>query len=63
MNSGTSDVMSKKSPYKKKRLGKKLKQSRRMPLLATLRTHRRLTQNMFSRNWRSRKLNIEDKDK
>jgi ribosomal protein L39E len=53
--------MSKKSPYKKKRLGKKMKQSRRMPLLATLRTHRRLNQNRFSRNWRSQKMNIEDK--
>ncbi len=53
--------MGKKTAYKKKRLGKKGKQSRRMPLLATLRTHRRLNQNMFSRNWRSRKLNIADR--
>ena len=51
--------MTKKSAYKKRRLGKKLKQARRMPLLATLRTHRKLTQNMFARNWRSRKLRIE----
>ena len=50
--------MSKKTAYKKKRLGKKLKQTRRMPLLATLRTHRKLQQNRFSRNWRSQK--IED---
>jgi ribosomal protein L39E len=57
-----SGTMSKKSAYKKKRLGKKMKQSRRMPLLATLRTHRRLSQNRFSRNWRSRKLDIEDKE-
>lgn len=53
--------MSKKSAYKKKRLGKKMKQARRMPLLATLRTHRRLSQNRFGRNWRSSKLNIEEK--
>jgi len=51
--------MSKKSPLKKARLGKKLKQARRMPLLATLRTHRRLQQNMFNRNWRTKKLRIE----
>ncbi|MFI5412432.1 MAG: 50S ribosomal protein L39e [Candidatus Micrarchaeales archaeon] len=52
--------MSKKSSYKKRRLGKKLKQSRRMPLLATLRTHRHIQQNIFTRNWRSRKLRIEE---
>jgi ribosomal protein L39E len=52
--------MSKKSPYKKKRLGKKLKQSRRMPLLVTLRTHRRMSQNRYARNWRSQKMRIED---
>jgi len=55
--------MTKKSPYKKKRLGKMLKQSRRMPLLATLRTHRRLQQNKFSRNWRTSKLNFENEEK
>ncbi len=52
-------IMSKKSQYKKARLGKKMKQARRMPLLATLRTHRKIGMNMFSRNWRSRKLRIE----
>jgi ribosomal protein L39E len=51
--------MGKKTPYKKKRLGKKLKQVRRMPLLATLRTHRRLQQNKFTRHWRSQKLKLE----
>ncbi|MDE1870767.1 MAG: 50S ribosomal protein L39e [Candidatus Micrarchaeota archaeon] len=51
--------MSKKSAYEKKRLGKKLKQARRMPLLATLRTHRRLQQNRFNRNWRSQKLDVK----
>jgi large subunit ribosomal protein L39e len=54
-------IMSKKSPYKKKRLGKKLKQARRMPLLATLRTHRRVQQNRLQRSWRNQKLKIEDK--
>jgi ribosomal protein L39E len=54
--------MSKKSAYKKRRLGKKLKQTRRIPLLATLRTHRRLQQNRFSRNWRSQKIKFKDVD-
>lgn len=48
--------MGKKSAYKKRRLGKKMKQARRMPLLATLRTHRRLSQNRFERNWRRTKI-------
>ena len=55
--------MSKKSSYKKKRLGKKLKRARRLPLLATLRTHRRIQQNKFARNWRTSKLNIEEEKK
>ncbi|MDE1869272.1 MAG: 50S ribosomal protein L39e [Candidatus Micrarchaeota archaeon] len=52
--------MTKKSINRKRRLGKKLKQNRRMPLLASLRTHRRLQSNRFARNWRSQKLNIEE---
>jgi len=52
--------MGKKSAYKKRRLGKKLKQTRRMPLLATLRTHRRMQQNRFNRNWRSQKIKFKD---
>jgi ribosomal protein L39E len=54
--------MSKKTQYKKQRLGKKLKQTRRMPLLATLRTHRRIQQNMFNRNWRRTKLKLDYKE-
>ena len=52
--------MSKKSINRKRRLGKKLKQNRRMPLLASLRTHRRLQSNRFARNWRSQKMRIEE---
>ncbi len=55
--------MSKKTNLKKRRLGKKLKQNRRIPLLATLRTHRKLQTNAFSRNWRSKKLKIKEEDK
>lgn len=51
--------MTKKSAERKRRLGKKLKQSRRMPLVATLKTHRRLQSNKFQRNWRSQKIKKE----
>lgn len=50
--------MSKKSRTKKMMLGKRLKRARRMPLLVSLRTHRRLQYNTFSRNWRTRKLRL-----
>ena len=50
--------MSKKSELKKKRLGKMLKRSRRIPVLAMLRTHRRIQQNIFQRNWRRTKLKL-----
>lgn len=52
--------MSKKSQNRKRKLGKKLKQSRRMPVLARLRTHRRLEFNRYKRNWRSTKLRIKE---
>lgn len=52
--------MSKKTNLKKQRLGKALKKSRRIPLLAIVRTHRRIQTNAFARNWRRTKLNIED---
>jgi len=50
--------MSKKSRVRKMMLGKRLKRSRRLPLLASLRTHRKLQSNMFSRNWRRSKLKL-----
>lgn len=50
--------MSKKTRSTKMKLGKKLKQARRMPLLASVRTHRRLQSNRFARNWRRQKLDI-----
>jgi ribosomal protein L39E len=50
--------MSKKSRPKKMMLGRKLKQSRKLPLLASLRTHRKLQSNMFGRNWRRSKLKL-----
>ncbi len=52
--------MGKKSFAKKMRLGKKLKQNRRMPLLAMVRTHRRIQTNKFQRDWRHRKLKLNE---
>ncbi len=51
--------MGKKSRTKKMRLGKELKKSRRIPLLAIVRTHRRIQSNNFARNWRRTKLKVE----
>ncbi|MGC8628806.1 MAG: 50S ribosomal protein L39e [Candidatus Micrarchaeia archaeon] len=50
--------MSKKSLKKKLMLGKRLKQNRRIPVLALLRTHRRIEYNKFQRDWRHRKLKL-----
>jgi len=50
--------MSKKSAEKKLRLGKKLKANKRIPVLAILRTHRKIEYNKFQRDWRHRKLRI-----
>ncbi len=52
--------MSKKTRSKKMRLGRKLKQARRMPLLASVRTHRRVQQNRLARQWRRQKLKLSD---
>ncbi len=51
--------MSKKTLKKKMMLGKKHKQNRRMPVIAVMKTHRRLQSNKFQRDWRRRKLRIK----
>ena len=51
--------MGKKSLKKKMMLGNKLKANRRIPVLAVLRTHRKVQFNMFKRDWRRRKLSIK----
>jgi len=51
--------MGKKTQKKKMILGNRLKQNRRMPVLAMVRTHRRINHNIFQRSWRSRKLRID----
>ncbi len=52
--------MSKKTLRMKMRLGKKLKQNRRMPVVAVVKTHRRVQMNKFQRDWRRRKLRIKN---
>lgn len=51
--------MGKKTALQKRALGKKLKQNRRIPVLAMLRTHRKVQFNRFQRDWRHRKLRIK----
>lgn len=51
--------MSKKTRAKKSSLGNRLKRNRRVPVLAILRTHRKLQHNLFQRDWRHRKLRIK----
>ena len=53
------DVMTRKSRNLKMRLGKKLKQSRRLPLLTRLRTHQKLQQNKYKRDWRRTKMRLK----
>jgi large subunit ribosomal protein L39e len=52
--------MSKKTLYIKMRLAKKRKQNRRMPVLAVVKTHRRVQSNKFQRDWRRRKMRIRE---
>ena len=61
MNSGTNEMkqMGKKSQLKKSMLGKKLKENGRIPVLAILKTHRRIQYNKNQRDWRRRKLRIK----
>ena len=54
------DNMVKKSRAKKARLAKKIKQNRRIPVLAILKTHRKIQQNKFARDWKHKKLRIKD---
>ncbi len=51
--------MGKKTESKKTRLAKKLKQNRRLPLVAILKTHRKLQSNKFARDWKHRKLRLK----
>jgi len=52
--------MGKKTLEKKLRLGKRMKQNRRTPVLVVLRTHRRIQSNKFQRDWKHRKLKLKE---
>ena len=52
-------MMGKKSMQKKMRLGKMRKRNSRIPVLAMVRTHRRVQYNKHQRDWRRRKLRIK----
>ncbi len=52
-------MMGKKSMQKKMRLGKMRKRNRRIPVLAMVRTHRRVQYNKHQRDWRRRKRRIK----
>lgn len=51
--------MSKKSQLKKMILGNRRKRNGRIPVLAILRTHRRVQYNKYQRDWKHRKLRIK----
>jgi len=44
----------------KARLGRKLKQNRRVPIFVIAKTNRRVTQNVRRRSWRSSKMHIKE---
>ncbi len=54
--------MSKKTRTLKMKLGKRMKQSRKLPFIARIRTHQRLQFNVFKRDWRRTKMRIPNKD-
>ena len=51
-----------KSEIKKKRLGKALRQNKRIPVFVAVKTKRRITQNRMQRNWRTQKLDLKDEE-
>jgi len=50
-----------KSLAKKKRLGKKTKQNKRLPVFVTVRTKRKVVWNNKNRNWRTDKMKAKEK--
>lgn len=55
------DFMSRnKTASTKEKLGKALKQNRRIPLFAIARTNRRVTVNRMRRHWRNQKLKLKE---
>ncbi len=44
----------------KGRLGRKMKQNRRVPLFVIAKTNRKVTQNVRRRSWRSNKMQLKE---
>ena len=49
-----------KTPKTKAKLGKALKQNRRIPLFAIAKTNRRVTVNRMRRSWRNQKMKLKE---
>ena len=49
-----------KTPAMKGKLGRKLKQNRRVPLFVIAKTNRKVTQNVRRRSWRNQKMNLKE---
>jgi large subunit ribosomal protein L39e len=49
-----------KTEAKKAKLGRALKQNRRLPIFVIAKTNRRITQNAERRSWRNQKLQIKE---
>ena len=54
--------MVKKDLNRKKRLAKKTRQNRKVPVFATIRSKRKVQTNPRSRVWRTDKINKKDKE-
>jgi len=49
-----------KTSKMKGRLGRKMKQNRRVPLFVIAKTNRKVTQNVRRRSWRSNKMQLKE---
>jgi large subunit ribosomal protein L39e len=49
-----------KSAARKRKLGKAIRQNRRMPLFVVAKTKRRVTQNRMRRDWRHEKMDLKE---
>lgn len=54
--------MSKKSRDKKRRLSKAARKNRRIPAFVIIRTKRRVSQNLYRRAWRTKKIKKQVKE-
>ena len=49
-----------KTPGMKAKLGRKLRQNRRVPLFVIAKTNRKVTQNIRRRSWRTQKMDLKE---